>query len=284
MLWFMSSTLTSVASVSYIDNWKTARAAKERQRRDPYGFLSYAGFHKLAPAPAGFDGIPGRWSTGADGPRVQLSEDEELLVEGQAVTGSHQFAPVAEREFRRAAYAGEVILELSKRGGQDLLRPIDPAFGRLLIGAYDHTPAYDLDPRWIVEGQFIPFGSVRPTPIGATIGDIVHTHLAVGEVVFTLDGAEQRLLAIARDGQQAGVAGTGTVLFKDGTNGLTTDPKGRSLQVAFPAEAGPLTLDFNYAQNLQRPYTAFAPCPLSPGQNTVTVAIEAGEQLPVFNR
>jgi uncharacterized protein len=215
---------------------------------------------------------------------VQLSETEKLLVEGQVVTGSHQFAPVAEREFRRAAYAGEVILELSKRGGQDLLRPIDPAFGRLLIDAYDHTPAYDPDPRWIVEGQFLPFGSVRPTPIDATIGDIVHTHLAVGEVVFTLDGAEQRLLVIARDGQQAGVAGPGTVLFKDGTSGLTTDPKGRSLQVAFPAEAGPLTLDFNYTQNLQRPYTAFAPCPLTPAQNTVTVAIEAGEQLPVFNR
>jgi hypothetical protein len=41
---------------------------------------------------------------------------------------------------------------------------------------------------------------------------------------------------------------------------------------------------FNYTQNLQRPYTAFAPCPLPPAQSTVTVAIEAGEQLPVFNR
>jgi uncharacterized protein len=280
----MNPILTSVASASYVDNWKATREAKEQQRRDPYGFLSYAGFHKLAAAPASFEGIPGRWSTGAHGPRVQLSEGEDLLVDGQVVTGSYQFAPVAEREFRRAAYAGEVILELSKRGGQDLLRPVDPAFGRLQIEAYDHTPAYDLDPRWIVEGQFVPFDPVRPTPVGATIGDITHTHLAVGEVVFTLDGAQQRLLVIARDGQQAGVAGTGTILFRDGTSSLTTDPKGRSLQVAFPAEAGPLTLDFNYTQNLQRPYTAFAPCPLPPAQNTVTAAIEAGERLPVFNR
>ena len=246
--------------------------------------MSYAGFHKLTPAPASFDGIPGRWSTGPGGPQVQLSAGEELLVDGQVVTGTHQFAPVAERELRRAASAGEVIFELSKRGGQDLLRPIDPAFGRRLIDGYDHTPAYDLDPRWIVQGQFVPFDSVRPMPIGATIGGIVHTHLAVGEVVFTLDGTEQRLLVIARDGQQAGVAGQGTVLFTDGTSGLTTDPQGRTLPVAFPAGAGPLTLDFNYAQNLQRPYTAFAPCPLPPAQNTLTAAIEAGEQLPVFNR
>ncbi|HEX3715847.1 MAG TPA: DUF1684 domain-containing protein [Trebonia sp.] len=280
----MSPTLTPVDSAAYVDNWKAAREAKEQQRRNPCGFLSYAGFHKLATAPASFEGIAGRWSTGAGGPQVQLSESEELLVDGQVVTGSHQFAPVAEREFRRAAHAGEVILELSKRGGQDLLRPIDPAFGRLLIDVYDHTPAYDPSPRWIVEAQFVPFDSVRPTPVDATIGGIVHTHPAVGEVVFTLDGTEQRLLVIARDGQQAGEAGTGTVLFTDRTSGLTTDPQGRSLTVAFPAEAGPLTLDFNYTQNLQRPYTAFAPCPLPPAQNTVTVAIEAGEQLPVFNR
>jgi uncharacterized protein len=249
----MSPTPTSVDSASYVDSWQAAREAKEQQRRNPYGFLSYAGFHKLAAAPASFAGIPGRWSTGTGGPQVQLAESERLVVDGQVVTaGAHQFAPVAEREFRRAAYAGEVILELSKRGGQDLLRPIDPAFGRRLIDVYDHTPAYDPDPRWIVEGQFVPFDSVRPTPIDATIGDIVHTHPAVGEVVFTLDGTEQRLLVIARDGQQAGVAGTGTVLFTDATSGLTTDPQGRSLPVAFPAGAGPLTLDFNYTQNLQR--------------------------------
>ena len=215
MLWSMSPTLTSAASTSNVDKWKAAREAKEQQRRNPFGFLAYAGFHKLAAAPATFEGIPGRWSTGADGPRVQLSGGEELLVDGQAVTGSHQFAPVAERELRRAASAGEVILELSKRGGQDLLRPIDPAFGRLRIDAYDRTPAYDPDPRWIVEARFVPFDSLRPTPIDATIGDIVHTQLAVGEVEFTLDGARQRLLVIAGDGQQAGVAGTGTVLFKD---------------------------------------------------------------------
>src|ERR1700743_3452941 len=142
----MSPTLTPVDSAAYVDNWKAAREAKEQQRRNPYGFLSYAGFHKLAAAPASFEGIPGSWSTGAGGPQVQLAESESLLVDGQVVDGSHQFAPVAEREFRRAAYAGEVILELSKRGGQDLLRPIDPAFGRQLIDAYDHTPAYDLDP------------------------------------------------------------------------------------------------------------------------------------------
>jgi hypothetical protein len=87
MLWSMSPTLTSVASASYVDNWKAAREAKEQQRRDPYGFLSYAGFHTLGTAPASFESIPGRWSTGADGPQVQLSENEKLLIEGRSSPG-----------------------------------------------------------------------------------------------------------------------------------------------------------------------------------------------------
>ncbi len=278
----MSQTLSAEETVTYIDGWRAAREAKEQQRRDPDGYLSYAGFHKLGTTPTTLAGIPGRWSTGPDGPTVELADGESLVVDGQVVTGTHRFAPVKERELRRAARVGDVVIELSKRGGQDLLRPIDPAFGRRLIDAYDHTPAYEPDPRWIVEGEFVPFESIRPTPVDATIGEIVHIHPAVGEVVVTLDGVEQRLLIIARDDQQARTAGTGLILFADATNGLTTDPKGRSLQVEFPAEAGAMTLDFNLACNLQRPYTKFAPCPLPPAQNALPVAIEAGEQLPVF--
>ncbi|WP_338180908.1 DUF1684 domain-containing protein [Jatrophihabitans sp.] len=279
----MSQALTSPDLVAYVDGWNAARESREQQRRDPYGYLSYAGFHTLGTSPARFAGIPGRWSIRADGPVVELADGEELIVAGELVTGSHGFGPVREREFRRAAQHGDVILELSTRGGQSLLRPIDPAFGRGLRGGYDHTPAYEPDPRWIVEGQFRPFESLRPTPFDATVGDIVHTHLVVGEVVFTIAGTEQRLLVMVRDDQQAGVAGTGTVLFTDGTSGLTTDRHGRSLQLDFPAQAGAVTLDFNFARNLQRPYTSFAPCPLPPAQNTVTAAVEAGEQLPVFN-
>jgi len=280
----MSQTLSSADLVAYVDGWNAAREANEQQRRNPYGYLSYAGFHKLGTSPASFDAIPGRWTTGPDGPGVELADGEELVVDGQVVTGSHRFAPVQEREFRKAAQIGDVIIELSKRGGQDLLRPIDPAFGRRLNDDYDHTPAYEPDSRWIVEGQFLPFESIRPTPLDATVGDIVHIHPAIGEVVFTIDGAEQRLLIVARDDQQAGAAGRGIVLFTDETSGFTTDHQGRSLQVEFPAEAGAVTLDFNFTRNLQRPYTKFAPCPLPPAQNTVTAAIEAGDQLPVFKR
>ena len=59
-------------------------------------------------------------------------------------------------------------------------------------------------------------------------------------------------------------------------------PRLGSLAIELPAKAGAVRLDFNFTRNLQRPYTAFAPCPLAPAQNRLTVAIEAGDQLPVF--
>lgn len=278
----MTQTLTSTGSAAYLDGWNAARAAREQQRREPYSYLSYAAFYRLGTSAARFDGVPGRWSTGPEGPAVELADGEQLVIDGQVVLGSHRFAPVQEREFRRAAQSGDVIIELSRRGGQDLLRPIDPAFGRRVNDSYDHTPAWTPDSRWIVQAQFIPFESIRPTSVEATIGEITHVHAGVGEVVFTIDGAEQRLLVITGDRQPAGAAGTGTILFTDATSGHTTDAMGRSLAVDFPATAGAITLDFNFTRNLQRPYTRFAPCPLPPAQNTVTVAIEAGDQLPVF--
>jgi hypothetical protein len=246
--------------------------------------LSYAGFHKLDTVPQRFAGIPGSWRTGPQGPAVDLDDGEELTVNGAVVTGEHAFGAVRERELRRAAHVGDVVIELSKRGGQDLLRPIDPAFGRGISENYDHTPAYEPDPRWIIEGEFIPFATLQPTPLDATIGEIVHTHPAVGEVVFQLAGVEQRLLVFARDDYQAGTAGTGFTAFIDSTGGVTTDPAGRSLEVDFPAGRGPVTLDFNYTKNFQRPYTKFSPCLLPPAQNSLTIAIEAGDQLPVFRR
>jgi uncharacterized protein (DUF1684 family) len=278
----MTETLASVDFEVYLDRWNAARQAREAARRDPYGYLSYAGFHQLEAAPQRFHGIPGTWATGPDGPAVALADGEQLTIDGDPVKGSHSFGPVAEREFRRAAEVGEVVIELSRRGGQDLLRPIDPSFGRLVRDDYDHRPAYEPDTRWIIQADFVPFGDLRPTPVRATIGGIVHIHPAVGEVVFEVDGDEQRLVVLARDDQQAGAPGTGFATFTDATGGRTTDPAGRSIEVEFPAQAGPVTLDFNYARNFQRPYTRFAPCPLAPDGNHLTVAIEAGEKLPVF--
>jgi uncharacterized protein len=148
----MSQVQAPVDFEPYVDTWNAAREARDARRREPYSYLAYAALHKLGTTPQRFPNIPGSWRTGPDGPTVDLEDDEQLTVDGDAVAGSHRFAPLGERELRRAALVGDVVVELSKRGGQDLLRPIDPSFGQVVSAAYDHTPAYDPDLRWLGSG------------------------------------------------------------------------------------------------------------------------------------
>jgi uncharacterized protein (DUF1684 family) len=268
----------------YLKAWNEARQTREQQRRDPNSYISYSSFQKLIVEPQRFDAIPGVWRLTPAGSEVVLAGGESLDIDGQLVTGMRTFAPVKERELRRVAKDGDVILELSRRGGQHLLRTLDPAFGERLIAEYDHTPTYEPDFKWIVEGEFIPIEHLRQTDLPATIGDIIHVHPAVGEVVFQLGGAEQRLLVLGRDTANARQPGTAFTIFTDATSGNTTDPHGRSIEVEHRGTRRPVTVDFNLARNIQRPYTRFAPCPLTPPGNHLDVAVEAGEQLPIFKR
>ena len=41
-----------------------------------------------------------------------------------------------------------------------------------------------------------------------------------------------------------------------------------------------MRIDFNRAYNMPCAYTEFATCPVAPAANTLTFAVEAGEQIP----
>ncbi len=66
-------------------------------------------------------------------------------------------------------------------------------------------------------------------------------------------------------------------MFKDATSGDTTYAPGRFLDADKPKD-GFIVLDFNQAYNPPCAYIAYATCPLPPKQNTLAVAIEAGEK------
>jgi len=275
---------------SFRADWLAWREAAEQRRRDPHGFLAYRAVHFLDDRPRSVAGVPGRWSTGPAGPVVELGTDETLLVDGREITGRHAFGPVAEREFRRVATLApqvpgvDVVLELSRRGGNDLLRPLDPAHP--LRADYLETPAYEPDPAWVLDARFERYSVPLAREIEAAVDGIVHVHDAVGEVVFTVDGEEHRLLVLGRDG----LDDLGIVLFRDATSGVTTYAASRSLQLPLPApgsrdaaeQVATLTLDLNRAGNLQCAYTDHAPCPLAPARNHLPFAVEAGERIPVF--
>jgi hypothetical protein len=99
-----------------------------------------------------------------------------------------------------------------------------------------------------------------------------------GQLVFDVDGAEQRLtlfLGHGRDGQPYGF-----VPFRDTTSGNETYGSGRYLDLDYDPAAPTYLLDFNTAYN---PSCAFSPaydCPYPPPGNRLDVRVEAGEMVP----
>lgn len=264
----------SVAQIdraTFDEQWRQWHAQHEKILADPHGFLAITSLHWLDAEPERFADAPGAWSSTAAGVTVELADGESLTIDGVAVTGRHDFGVIAERTSVLAT-AGDVALEVAKRGGHDILRPRHP--DNPLRLAFTSTPAYEPDPRWVVTGRYVPFAEPRPTTVGAAVEGLQHVYDAPGRVEFSIDGQPLSLTAFP------GRTPTSlTLLFTDATSGVTTYAANRALQVERSAD-GTVTLDFNRAANLPCAYTDLATCPLPPAENRLPVAVEAGEKIP----
>jgi uncharacterized protein (DUF1684 family) len=106
-----------------------------------------------------------------------------------------------------------------------------------------------------------------PTVYGTTRKDN-----SAGWLEFEIDGIKQRLQAV-----DYGKDTLMYVMFTDTTSGDTTYGAGRYIEVEWPDENGNTMIDFNRAYNPACAFTNYATCPLTPRQNRLKVAINAGE-------
>lgn len=259
-------------TISFQDQWDQWHAAHEKRRADPHGFLAITGLHWLTADPQRFEGAPGEWSTGPGGVTVTLADGESLALGDQQITGTHTFAPIAERADITVTF-GDAKIEIAKRGGYDVVRPRHPSAP--VLAAYTGTPAYPADEKWQVSGRYVAFDQPQATTVGSVAEGIEHVYEAPGRIEFELGGAPQTLTAF--NGYSPG---TLSVLFTDATSGRTTYAANRSLLIEAPAADGTVTIDFNRSVNLPCAYTEFATCPLPPAGNRLDVAVEAGEKKP----
>jgi uncharacterized protein len=273
----MPTSTHTETNAAFTAEWADWHAAHERRRADPHGFLAVTHLHWLGAEPDRLDGVPGTWSVQDDAVTLVLQPGESLLRDGRELNpdgGSVTvvFSPIAERDGLNLT-AGDAVVELAKRGGEYIVRPRHPE--NPLLNEYRGTPAYAPDPRFAVEGTFLPFDEPRPTTVGAAVEGIRHVYEAPGEIRFRLAGEDLTLTAFNGHAPRSL-----SVLFTDQTSGKTTYAANRSLAVAAPGPDGRVTLDFNRAVNLPCAYTDLATCPLPPAENRLPVAIEAGEQIP----
>ncbi|MEZ0396625.1 MAG: DUF1684 domain-containing protein [Anaerolineales bacterium] len=129
---------------------------------------------------------------------------------------------------------------------------------------------YPVDPAYRIEADFISYKEPRPLSITDVLGNTFEMP-HIGYVTFQLHGQECRLEVL---GDEKGIY----LSFKDETNGKTTYGGGRELEAELP-RGGKVVLDFNLTHNPPCAYTYFATCPLPPAENTLPVAVEAGEMI-----
>ncbi|MER7970398.1 DUF1684 domain-containing protein [Streptomyces sp. NPDC096080] len=268
----MTTEATTTDLRGFTRDWLDWYRAQEERLAAPHGFLAITGLHWLHGTPQRFPDAPGAWWTDDDGVHVRLDDGEELAVDGSPVTGTHHFGVLPERGGVDAVW-GDAVIEVARRGGNDIVRPRHP--DAPLRAAFTGTPAYAPDPRWVVTGRYVPFDTPRPTTVGAAVEGLEHVYEAPGRVEFSLEGRELSLTVFPGH-----LPGRLTVLFTDATSGVTTYAANRSLALAEPAADGTVVLDFNRAANLPCAYTDLATCPLPPAGNRLPVAIEAGQRIP----
>jgi len=136
------------------------------------------------------------------------------------------------------------------------------------------TPTWRLDARLDRE---VP-GAGQHVELATSTGQLRHMTVA-GQLVFEAQESEHRLTAfLTHDAQGYEVL---FVPFRDATSGSETYGAGRYLEIPFAPDADTFELDFNYAYN---PSCVFSPaydCPYPPPANRLTVAVRAGEMLPL---
>jgi uncharacterized protein len=266
----MTRTLTDLQS-----GWDAWHAAREEELATPHGWLSLVSLRWLTPEPSPVEGLPGLWSATPDGAVLTAAAADDLVVrlvrEPRRVDGTVTLHPVDGKPGTLIEH-GDVVIEVVRRTEGHALRVRDPL--AVTRTAFTGVPAFPVDERWVVDAVFQPYVEPRRITVGAVVEGLSHFPTALGDVLFTVEGQQQRLVALA--GKDDGLS----LHFRDATSGVTTYGGGRILRTGEPTPEGELTLDFNRTVNLPCAFTAFATCPLPPAGNVLTVAIEAGELLP----
>jgi uncharacterized protein (DUF1684 family) len=177
------------------------------------------------------------------------------------------------------AVSSEVPYEMSL--GTLRLSVIPMPDGRQFVSASDNAhpllenfpkvQTYPVDQRWRVSARFDAFAEPKTMQIGDVRGGRVEFP-AVGRLTFRIDGQEQQLTAFHFPDSPEFF-----ILFKDATNASTTYGF-RMIGAPVVHNSEWTVIDFNVARNPPCAYSQYTTCPLPPPENTLAVAIEAGEK------
>ncbi len=186
---------------------------------------------------------------------------------GIPVTGRTRLAP------RQVLAVGRYFVEFVTASGNGNARVFDPESParKAFTGLKWFPPNVALQ----VQARFV--ANPAPTPVTITTSrGLQREYFRVGALEFTVDGQALRLTALAtvaapKPGDELFVA------FRDATTGQETYEVGRYLFIPFGGNDAAYVLDFNLATNPLCNYSPHYNCPIPLRENTLSVAIRAGE-------
>jgi len=192
--------------------------------------------------------------------RVALKDKQVIFT---SVDGASRVLSYDE-ERPDVVHAGSISFYVIKRGDRLGIRVKDSASP--VLKNFQGLKYFRINPDFRFEAKFIPIG--KKIPILNILGE-ADMEESPGVVEFTFQDHKYQLRPIYEDK-------TLFFLFKDPTNKTQTYPAGRMLNTPLPAN-GKLDLDFNKSYNPPCTFTPYATCPLPPEENTLPIAIQAGE-------
>jgi uncharacterized protein (DUF1684 family) len=144
---------------------------------------------------------------------------------------------------------------------------------------FDGLPYFPYDSTLALPASLVPTLAVDTVRFPTTTGEL-RPMVAAGHLSFRSGGVAYRLAAFqAADGLAALGPPRLFVPFRDATSGRQTYGGGRYLDLDV-TPTGQYALDFNRAYHPYCVYNASYSCPLPPPENTLSLAVTAGERLP----
>lgn len=261
-----------------VEAWHARRIESLRR---PEGWLSLVGLFALRDGELRFgSGSDADLAAPADRPALiatfTVDGGEVTLSAAAGVDLRHAGEAVTRITMRSDAEGDPTTLEVDDlvfyvidRDGRPYLRVKDRRAP--LLQSFAGIDRWPVRAQWRVEGRWVAFAEPRLVRVPNIIG-IVEEVLVPAAVEFDRNGRTHRLLPTAFDGSLFFV-------FGDATNGVESYGAGRFLYTELPDSNGRVVLDFNRSYNPPCVFTPFATCPLPPEDNTLDLAIEAGEKM-----
>jgi uncharacterized protein (DUF1684 family) len=271
--------LLATSAADYRTSVEAWRHAYEERLKAPQGWLLVAGLfwlhegdNRVGSDPQSDIVLPGSAprfaatvSFHGGKAHIQPASGVALMVNGKPSKGQNLESDT--NEHPDTVTIGSLSLTVIQRGPRTGVRLRDPdSAARRQFSGLHWFPA---DEQYRIRARWQSYNPAHKMAITNILG-MTEDQTTPGYAEFELGGKMWRLEPTVEDN-------TLFFTFRDQTAGKETYHSGRFLNTEMPKN-GEVIIDFNKAHNPPCAFTSFATCPLPPRQNTIGVAIPAGEK------